>query len=203
MGTFFRKSRSAAAPAFRSARIVAPDGITFPNRMLFHAGTPASSARSARPRMTIDPWGYVTHHHGRWGWGASFGWYWVPGVYYSPAWVAWNSSDSYFGWAPLGYWNAPCHWGYGAWGGGYCWNVVDVGYIGRRDLHYRIHSDVNILRNFNRVPGGRSLTPPWQRGPLMVTRNEFANPGQFQHAVTQRPLLRERMQTYDPSGKET
>jgi len=155
--------------------------------------------------VSDDPWGYVTHHHGRWGWGASLGWYWIPGVYYSPAWVAWNNQDSYFGWAPLGYWNSPCSWGYGSWGGGYAWNVVSVNHIHLHNLHGRIYSDANIIRNFNRGTGGstwtgsgpgRPLTPGWQRGPLVVTRQEFSNPGQFQRVVAQRPLQRERIQTY-------
>lgn len=156
--------------------------------------------------VSDDPWGYVTHHHGRWGWGASLGWYWIPGVYYSPAWVAWNNHDSYFGWAPLGYWNSPCSWGYGSWGGGYAWNVVSVHHIHHHRLHGRIHSDVNIIRNFNRGTGastwtgsgpGRPLTPGWQRGRLVVTRSEFGDPAQFQRVATQRPLQRERIQTYN------
>ena len=57
--------------------------------------------------VSPEPWGYVTYHHGRWGWTASIGWFWIPGVYYAPAWVAWQSDDAYFGWAPLGYDNAP------------------------------------------------------------------------------------------------
>ena len=78
--------------------------------------------------ISDDPWGYVTFHHGRWGWSSRWGWYWIPGVFYSPAWVAWNWSGGYCGWAPLGYWNAPCHWGYGAWGGGYCWKAASIAF---------------------------------------------------------------------------
>ncbi|HJW09903.1 MAG TPA: FecR family protein, partial [Holophagaceae bacterium] len=70
--------------------------------------------------VSSEPWGYVTYHHGRWSWSVGLGWCWIPGVYYSPAWVAWNNFDGYCGWAPLGYYNTPCTWGYGAWGGGYC-----------------------------------------------------------------------------------
>lgn len=57
--------------------------------------------------VSHDPFGYVTHHYGRWGWSLDFGWYWVPGSTYSPAWVAWSTYDSYIGWCPLGYWNRP------------------------------------------------------------------------------------------------
>lgn len=57
--------------------------------------------------VSHDPFGYVTHHYGRWGWSLDFGWYWIPSVYYSPGWVAWTTYDSYIGWCPLGYWNRP------------------------------------------------------------------------------------------------
>ncbi|MCE1228550.1 MAG: FecR domain-containing protein [Firmicutes bacterium] len=159
-----------------------------------------------------EPWGYVTHHYGRWGWTARFGWYWIPGVYYSPAWVAWNSYDSYFGWAPLGYWNSPVTWGYGAWGGSYCWNVVHVNHIHYGGLNRHIYSDAHVITTFNRGTGastwsssgpGRSLTPPWQRGRVAVTRQEFGNPAQFQRAVTQRPLMRDRINAYERQAQST
>jgi hypothetical protein len=163
--------------------------------------------------VSDEPWGYVTYHHGRWGWGASLGWYWIPGVYYSPAWVAWNTHDSYFGWAPLGYWNYPCTWGYGAWGGGHCWNVVNVHHIGHHGIHTRTHTDVHVIHTFDRGTGastwtstgrgGRSLTPPWQRSPLVVTRTEFSNANQFQRVAGQRPLHRERLEAYDRQAQST
>jgi len=46
-------------------------------------------------------WGWVPFHYGRWGWERDLGWYWVPDTVWGPAWVAWRSSDLYFGWAPL------------------------------------------------------------------------------------------------------
>ncbi|MDR1841030.1 MAG: hypothetical protein LBQ86_03800 [Holophagales bacterium] len=44
--------------------------------------------------VSYDPLGYVTHHYGRWGWSSIHGWYWIPGVFYSPAWVVWNMVES-------------------------------------------------------------------------------------------------------------
>lgn len=46
-------------------------------------------------------WGDIPFHYGRWGWDDGFGWFWVPGDVWGPAWVCWRSSDFYFGWAPL------------------------------------------------------------------------------------------------------
>ncbi len=153
--------------------------------------------------ISDEPWAYVAYHHGRWHWGAGVGWFWIPGINYSPAWVAWNHTPGYCGWAPLGYYNTPAHWGYGAWGGGYAWNVVSINFINEPNIHRRMHSDVHVLRTFNGgpggapwTPGGRDLRPPWQRSPLLLSRAEFRNPGQLQVAF-QRDVHRERMGAYE------
>jgi hypothetical protein len=47
--------------------------------------------------------GDVVFHYGRWVW-TSYGWSWVPGYQYAPAWVAWRTPTSryeYVGWAPV------------------------------------------------------------------------------------------------------
>lgn len=56
--------------------------------------------------------GNIVFHYGRWVWTA-YGWAWVPGYQYSPAWVVWRVPTgpyAYVGWAP-----APPLWGW--WGG--------------------------------------------------------------------------------------
>lgn len=45
-------------------------------------------------------WGWVTFHYGRWVHSARWGWAWVPGARYSPAWVDWRYGGGYLGWAP-------------------------------------------------------------------------------------------------------
>ena len=153
--------------------------------------------------ISDEPWAYVAYHHGRWHWGAGMGWFWIPGVNYSPAWVAWNHTPGYYGWAPLGYYNTPAHWGYGAWGGGYAWNVVAVGQINVVNVHRYMHSDVHVIRTFNGgtggtawTGGGRDLRAPWQRAPLMVSQTEFRNPGQMQTAF-RREVNRDRVSAYE------
>jgi hypothetical protein len=159
--------------------------------------------------VSYDPWGYVTHHYGRWGWRSEFGWYWIPGVYFAPAWVAWQHSDAYFGWAPLGYQNTPCSWGYGNWGGGHCWNIVDIHLVNDRHLHRRMHHDPTILRRFNPIPGlhgtpgHRPLTPPWRRGPLLVNRREFQNPVAMRPLLQDRVTQRQRLQDYERRALST
>ncbi|HTL97540.1 MAG TPA: DUF6600 domain-containing protein, partial [Holophagaceae bacterium] len=148
--------------------------------------------------ISYDPWSYVTYHHGRWAWSVG-GWCWIPGVYYSPAWVAWNYQSGYCGWAPLGYYNTPCTWGYGAWGGGYCWNVVSINYINVRYVNRYCAYDRRIIGGFNRGNGG--IVPPWRTRPLMATPAEFRNPaGGFQR-VFQPAVNRERFANYQHNAE--
>lgn len=46
-------------------------------------------------------WGVVTYHYGRWYSDPNYGWVWVPGSVWAPAWVAWREGGGYCGWAPL------------------------------------------------------------------------------------------------------
>jgi hypothetical protein len=48
------------------------------------------------------PWGWATFHYGRWFYEDGYGWMWIPGQEWAPAWVSWRSSPDYYGWAPLG-----------------------------------------------------------------------------------------------------
>ncbi|MCA1828779.1 MAG: DUF6600 domain-containing protein [Myxococcales bacterium] len=51
--------------------------------------------------VSYVPWGNVVFHYGRWGWGPRFGWYWVPGFQWAPAWVSWRWMNGYACWSPL------------------------------------------------------------------------------------------------------
>ena len=158
--------------------------------------------------ISYDPWAYVTYHHGRWAWSVG-GWCWIPGVYYSPAWVAWNSWDNYCGWAPLGYYNTPCTWGYGAWGGGYCWNVVTINYINVRYVNRYCAYDRRIIGGFNRGSGAGGwsphggIVPPWRTRPLMATPAEFRNPGGGFQRAFQPAVNRERFVNYQRQAEST
>jgi hypothetical protein len=48
-----------------------------------------------------DPWGGVPYHYGRWAFDDFYGWVWVPGDIWAPAWVAWRYGSGWVGWAPL------------------------------------------------------------------------------------------------------
>lgn len=163
--------------------------------------------------ISDEPWGYVTYHHGRWGWTTGLGWYWIPGVFFAPAWVAWHSSDLYFGWAPMGYHNRPATWGYGSWNGGYCWNVVEINYINVQHIHSHTHQEPGVIRTFNAgsgstnwssgPSGNRPLTSAWRQTPLVVNANEFRNPSQVQRVLQDPNTSRERLRTYEQQGNRT
>jgi uncharacterized protein DUF6600 len=51
--------------------------------------------------LANEEWGSIPFHYGRWDYDDDFGWYWVPGMIWGPAWVSWRWSDQYAGWAPL------------------------------------------------------------------------------------------------------
>ncbi len=46
-------------------------------------------------------WGWATFHYGRWCDDPRYGWVWVPGDEWAPAWVDWRYGGGYVGWAPL------------------------------------------------------------------------------------------------------
>jgi hypothetical protein len=50
---------------------------------------------------SYESFGWATYHYGRWAWDPRFGWLWVPGTVWGPAWVSWQHGDGYVGWAPL------------------------------------------------------------------------------------------------------
>jgi Family of unknown function (DUF6600) len=51
--------------------------------------------------VSYDPFGEVPFHYGTWVWVDPYGWVWIPGTVWAPAWVTWCYSDDYVGWAPL------------------------------------------------------------------------------------------------------
>jgi uncharacterized protein DUF6600 len=52
--------------------------------------------------VSYYPWGWAPFHYGRWAYTDDYGWVWLPGYDWAPAWVTWSSDDDYYGWAPLG-----------------------------------------------------------------------------------------------------
>ncbi len=51
--------------------------------------------------VSFDPWGGDPYHYGTWVFTASYGWVWIPGTVWAPAWVTWCITDDAYGWAPV------------------------------------------------------------------------------------------------------
>lgn len=51
--------------------------------------------------VSYEPFGWATFHYGRWYYDDYYGWIWIPGYEWAPAWVEWRYNDDYIGWAPL------------------------------------------------------------------------------------------------------
>lgn len=52
--------------------------------------------------VSDDPWGWAVYHYGRWTYNSYYGWVWVPGLEWAPAWVTWRYGGGFCGWAPMG-----------------------------------------------------------------------------------------------------
>lgn len=52
--------------------------------------------------MSDFNWGWAAFHYGRWTFKSQYGWVWVPGTTWAPAWVTWRQGGGYYGWAPMG-----------------------------------------------------------------------------------------------------
>src|SRR5262245_20509412 len=52
--------------------------------------------------ISSEPFGWATYHYGKWMFDRFEGWVWIPGLDWGPAWVSWQVTDAYAGWAPIG-----------------------------------------------------------------------------------------------------
>ncbi len=52
--------------------------------------------------VSEDPWGWACYHYGRWTYDGYYGWVWIPGYEWAPAWVSWRYGNDQCGWAPMG-----------------------------------------------------------------------------------------------------
>ncbi len=48
-----------------------------------------------------EPFAWAVYHYGRWVYDSAWGWVWVPGYQWAPAWVTWRFGIDAVGWAPL------------------------------------------------------------------------------------------------------
>jgi hypothetical protein len=147
--------------------------------------------------VSYDPWAWGTHHYGRWAFDPGYGWVWVPGGGYSPAWVYWAYGSNYVGWAPAGWWdcyrpyygwaynpyrNAYSHHGFGFYGRVRVnefdlrpWTFVDsAGLISNRVDRAALATDA-IKQRLSRSRDGYATI---SGGPARFTREEFRDPAE-------------------------
>ncbi len=103
-----------------------------------------------------EPWGWAAYHYGRWYYDDYYGWVWIPGYDWAPAWVEWRYGGDYIGWAPLGPY-AAFSFNYGVyyttrWVTPYSyWSFVDCRYIAAGDVHRYIYRSDNNTRFIGRT----------------------------------------------------
>ena len=136
---------------------------------------------------SYDNWGWYTHHYGRWNWDAGFGWHWIPGYRWSPAWVSWFWDDNYYGWSPLSWWNRPIVIYNNRWHRNYNY---------RQGVPYRSWSTIIVKKNHLHVGNvGRHTIPQSTRTRLAKNRLKFRG-----NSPTRRPTY-ERVNVVNARGK--
>ncbi len=97
------------------------------------------------------PFAWATFHYGRWALDVTYGWIWVPGTVWGPAWVDWRWGGGYVGWAPL----PPAGWA-ATWYDPY-WSFVQVNVFGSPDVDVYVlpHRRVRHVYEETRPVGGR------------------------------------------------
>ena len=120
-----------------------------------------------------EPWGWATYHYGRWIYDSYYGWTWIPGTVWAPAWVSWYQTPGYVGWSPLppdnnffieiGIGFSNFGYGYGPYYGGYYGGYYDGyndwgGHHGNK--HHHKHDKGHYYDNDYYAPGEHCVFVP-------------------------------------------
>ncbi len=146
-----------------------------------------------------EPWAWATYHYGRWYNDDYYGWVWVPGYEWAPAWVEWRYGGDCVGWAPLSpyavfsenwgvhyrrYWATPYDY----------WSFVDCRYMGSHDLHRYVYRTGDNTRFI-----GRTRTA----GSVRYDNGRIITRGPEREYVEQRGNVRiPRANLFDVRGRE-
>src|SRR5207253_5554393 len=141
--------------------------------------------RGALTWVSYEPWGWVPYHYGRWALDPGYGWVWLPGTGYAPAWVYWMYGPSSIGWAPMGYYD--CYRPYYNWAyRPYARASIGFGFFGRvnvTDIDLRPWTFVDANTVVNTRVDGASVTADIIRNRLARDAGGFAtissNPARF------------------------
>jgi hypothetical protein len=168
--------------------------------------------------VSEEPWGWATYHYGRWYDDDYYGWVWIPGYEWAPAWVEWRYGRDYVGWAPLGPyavfhlsigihysrpWITPYHY----------WTFVGCRDIVRHDMHRYVYRQEDNARLFGRtrsagsvgVSGDRVVTRGpertyiEQRGGVRVQRSDLVDVDTHEGVGVRGGGSQERISVYRPN----
>jgi hypothetical protein len=166
---------------------------------------------------SVEPWAWATYHYGRWYYDDDYGWLWIPGYDWAPAWVEWRYGGDYVGWAPLGPyavfnphfgvhylrpWVTPYHY----------WAFVDCRYITSPGVHQYVYRSEQNTRFIGRTrtagsvryDGGRivsrgpEVTHVEKRGNIRVDRAALVDVTGREDARVRRTGDREQIGVYRP-----
>jgi hypothetical protein len=164
-----------------------------------------------------EPWAWATYHYGRWYYDDYYGWLWLPGYDWSPAWVEWRYGGDYVGWAPLGPyavfdvnfgvyyrrpWSTPYHY----------WSFVDCGFMASPGVHQYVYRTENNTRFIGRtrtagnvrydagriVTRGPDISYVERQGNVRIRRAEVVDVNSTDDARALRNGERDRISVYRP-----
>ncbi|MBX9450130.1 MAG: hypothetical protein KL787_10605 [Taibaiella sp.] len=114
-------------------------------------------------------WGWIPFHYGRWVFNDYYGWLWVPGRTWAPAWVVWRQNNAYYGWAPMGP-SVSINFNFGNYYNSYYdyWNFIPCGnlYAGNygryrmRNVNYNFFNQTTIINNYHSHNSNRFFAGP-------------------------------------------
>jgi len=164
-----------------------------------------------------EPWAWAAYHYGRWHYDDYYGWIWIPGYDWAPAWVEWRAGGDHIGWAPLGpYALFNIHVGitydYGWATPGNYWCFTHARYFNNPRIDRYVYHASNNWRFIGRTRGSGTVRYDGKRivthGPerefierrtgLRLERAEIVNVSDRSQQQVRREGGRERVQVYRP-----
>jgi len=158
--------------------------------------------------VSYEDFGWATYHYGRWTDLADYGWVWVPGYEWGPAWVSWRTGGDYVGWAPLPPVSNVIYEGRAITGqvdvlfdiGPLYYNFCDVRYIGEPILRGRIFAPSRNVTIINQTINVTNITysnsTVYNYGPNYNRLNQYSA-----RPIQRLTLQRETTGNLDQGGK--
>lgn len=163
----------------------------------YYYGSWVTSPSGCLVWVSDEPWGWVPYHYGRWVYDPVYGWIWLPGAGYAPAWVYWLYGSDYFGWAPAGWYD--CYRPYYDW----CYRPYARAGLGFGFGFYgRIHLNEIDLRPWTFINAGAIVSSRVDRAALTTDaiRDRLTRTGGGFATVSGAPARFTRSDLKDPAA---